>query len=131
MPENTPHTHTYKSSSAPKTRLFWRVLGAFYAKNKYFITDEEILSAISYHTTGRPGMTDLEKAVFLADYLEPFRTQPTKPELNEIRRLAFQDIDKAIYLALKNTLRYLENSGQEMDMTTAETFKQYKDRYEE
>ena len=106
-------------------------LGAFYAKNKYFITDEEILSAISYHTTGRPGMTDLEKAVFLADYLEPFRTQPTKPELNEIRRLAFQDIDKAIYLALKNTLRYLENSGQEMDMTTAETFKQYKDRYEE
>lgn len=106
-------------------------LGAFYAKTKYFITDEEILSAISYHTTGRPGMTDLEKAVFLADYLEPFRTQPTKPELNEIRRLAFQDIDKAIYLALKNTLRYLENSGQEMDMTTAETFKQYKDRYEE
>lgn len=106
-------------------------LGAFYAKNKYFITDEEILSAISYHTTGRPGMTDLEKAVFLADYLEPFRTQPTKPELNEIRRLAFQDIDKAIYLALKNTLRYLENSGQEMDMTTVETFKQYKDRCEE
>lgn len=105
-------------------------LGAFYARTKYFITDEEILSAISFHTTGRPGMTDLEKAVFLADYLEPFRKQPTKPELNEIRQIAFQDIDKAVYLALQNTLRYLSESGQEMDMTTAETFKEYKLRYE-
>ena len=101
-------------------------LGAFYARTKYYITDEEILSAISYHTTGRPGMTDLEKIVFLADYLEPFRTQPTEPTLNEIRRIAFEDIDKAVYLALKNTLRYLESRGQETDMTTAETFEEYR-----
>ncbi len=106
-------------------------LGAFYARTKYFITDEEILSAISYHTTGHPGMTDLEKVVFLADYLEPFRTQPTEPDLNEIRQIAFQDIDKAIYLALKNTLRYLKECGQETDLTTAETFEEYRKKYEE
>lgn len=105
-------------------------LGAFYAKTKFFITDEEILSAISYHTTGRPGMTDLEKTVFLADYLEPFRTQPTEPALNEIRRIAFEDIDRAVYLALKNTLRYLEGTGQEIDTTTAKTFKEYRVKYE-
>ncbi len=105
-------------------------LGAFYAKTKYFITDEEILSAISYHTTGRPGMTDLEKIVFLADFLEPFRTQPTKPELNEIRKIAFCDIDKAVYLALKNTLRYLTECGQEMDMTTVDTYEEYRAKYE-
>ncbi|MGN1084920.1 MAG: nicotinate-nucleotide adenylyltransferase [Lachnospiraceae bacterium] len=105
-------------------------LGAYYARKHYFITEEEILSAISYHTTGRPGMTDLEKVVFLADYLEPFRTQPTTPDLNEIRQIAFQDIDKAVYLALKNTLRYLGKSGQEIDMTTADTFKEYQKRYE-
>lgn len=106
-------------------------LGAFYARTRYYLTDEEILSAISYHTTGRPGMTDLEKVVFLADYLEPFRTQPTEPPLNKIRRIAFEDIDKAIYLALKNTLRYLASTGQETDMTTAETFKEYRAKYEE
>ena len=105
-------------------------LGAYYARKHYFITDEEILSAISYHTTGRPGMTDLEKVVFLADYLEPFRTQPTTPALNEIRQIAFWDIDKAVYLALQNTLRYLKESGQEMDMTTAETFEDYRQKYE-
>ena len=76
-------------------------------------------------------MTSLEKAVFLADYLEPFRTQPTKPDLNEIRRIAFQDIDKAVYLALENTLRYLSETEQEMDMTTAETFEAYRLKYEE
>jgi len=105
-------------------------VGAFYAKTKYFITDEEILSAISYHTTGHPDMTDLEKVVFLADYLEPFRTQPTEPMLNEIRRIAFTDINKAIYLALKNTLRYLDECGQETDMTTAETYEEYRKKYE-
>ena len=105
-------------------------LGAFYAKEQYYITDEEILSAISYHTTGRPGMTAFEKIIFLADYLEPFRTQPTDPSLNEIRQIAFEDIDKAVYLALKNTLRYLSGTGQETDMTTSETFEEYRVKYE-
>lgn len=106
-------------------------LGAYYARKHYFITDAEILSAISNHTTGRPGMTTLEKIIFLADYLEPFRTQPTSPCLNEIRQTAFEDIDKAVYLALKNTIRYLHEAGQEMDMTTAKTYEDYRVKYEE
>ena len=105
-------------------------LGAFYARERYFVTDKEILSAIAYHTTGRPGMTDLEKVVYLADYLEPFRTQPTIPTLNEIRKIAFTDINKAVYLALKNTLRYLHESGQELDLTTEETYEEYRAYYE-
>lgn len=76
-------------------------------------------------------MTTLEKIIFLADYLEPFRTQPTSPCLNEIRQTAFEDIDKAVYLALKNTIRYLHEVGQEMDMTTAETYEEYRVKYEE
>lgn len=106
-------------------------LGAYYAKKYYFINDKEILSAIAFHTTGHPKMTDLEKIVFLADYLEPFRTQPTTPELNKIRQIAFSDINKAIYLVLKNTMHYLKQSGQEMDMTTAETYEEYRRQYEE
>lgn len=105
-------------------------LGAYYARTHYYLTDEEILSAISFHTTGRRGMTDLEKVVFLADYLEPFRTQPATPELNQIRQLAFQDIDKAIYLALKNTLCYLASTGSEIDSTTVDTYKEYKAKYD-
>ena len=53
--------------------------------------DELILNAISYHTTGRPKMTNLEKIVFVADYIEPHRKK--LPNLNEIRQVAFKDMD--------------------------------------
>lgn len=105
-------------------------LGAYYAEHNYFITDKEILSAIRYHTTGRPGMTEYEKIVFLADYLEPFRTQTTTPRLDEIRRTAFFDIDKAVFYALQNTVDYLTAKGQEMDQITIETYNEYKMKQE-
>lgn len=101
-------------------------VGAYYAKQRYFISDERILSAITYHTTGRPEMDPYEKIVFLADYLEPFRTQPTKPSLDLIRRTAFENIDLAVLMALENSIRYLTESGREIDNTTLETYEYYK-----
>lgn len=101
-------------------------VGAYYTRQRYFITDPRILSAITYHTTGKPAMDPYEKIVFLADYLEPFRTQPTTPALNEIRSVAFKNIDRAILMALENTIRYLEESGNEIDGTTLETYEYYK-----
>ena len=50
-------------------------LGAYLAKDKYDIEDEEILMAIRSHTTGRPGMSLLEKIVYIADYMEPGRKE--------------------------------------------------------
>ena len=62
--------------------------GAYIAKAKYNVTDKEILSAITYHTTGKPDMTMLEKIVYIADYIEPARNKA--PRLTEIRRLALK-----------------------------------------
>lgn len=45
--------------------------GAVFAREKFGIEDEEILSAVRWHTLGRVGMTDLEKIIFLADKIEP------------------------------------------------------------
>ena len=50
-------------------------LGAYIAHEKYGIDDQEILSAINYHTTGRREMSLLEKIIYIADYLEPGRTE--------------------------------------------------------
>ena len=47
--------------------------GAWLAKNRYGVSDPEILSAIRWHTTGKPDMTTLEKIIFIADYIEPNR----------------------------------------------------------
>lgn len=91
-------------------------LGAYLAKKDYEVDDDEILSAIACHTTGKPDMSLLDKIVFIADYIEPGRDKA--PNLLEIRRLAFQDIDQALVQILKDTLSYLEESGQQIDPTT-------------
>ncbi len=98
-------------------------LGAFYARYKYDVMDEDILDAICYHTTGRPNMTLLEKIIFVADYIEPNRK--TLKEMEEIRREAFTDLDKCVVHILKNTLDYLENAVGDMDYMTQMTYNYY------
>ena len=63
-----------------------------YAREHYGITDDSILSAIRYHTTGREEMTPLEKILYLADKLEPARDYS---DLAELRALALKDLDAA------------------------------------
>lgn len=94
------------------------------ARNKFHIKDTDVLNAILYHTTGRPQMSDLEKIIYIADYIEPGRTQA--PNLREVRKLAFQDLDAALFRILCDTLAYLEESGGEVDFLTRKTCDYYK-----
>ena len=64
-------------------------VGEHLAREKYGITNPDILNAIRFHTTGRENMSLLERIVFVADYIEPGRRQA--PNLTEIRQLAFTD----------------------------------------
>ena len=102
--------------------------GSVIARRKYGITDDEILSAIFYHTTGRPGMTLLEKMIFIADYIEPNRSGI--PWLDEIRKAAFTDIDSAVALACRNSIEHLKRASREIDRITIETYEYYKDHIE-
>lgn len=99
-------------------------LGAFYAKVKYGVENEEIINAILYHTTGRPAMTLLEKIIFTADYIEPYR-KPL-PEIDKIRITAYENLDLAVLIILKNTLEYLKTTGTVIDNLTNETYEYYK-----
>ena len=98
-------------------------LGAYYAKEKYGVKDKEILDAITYHTTGRPEMTLMDKIIFVADYIEPNRKIIF--ELPEIRKEAFTDIDTSIVHILKNTLEYLDGKTDIIDEMTEKTYKYY------
>lgn len=84
------------------------VLGAYIAEKTFGIKDEKILNAIRFHTTGRVNMGLLEKIVFLADYIEVGRDFEG---LEEVRRLAYIDIDKAILAALNNNIVHVVKSG--------------------
>ena len=98
-------------------------LGACLAAEKYGVDDKAVLSAIRWHTTGRPGMTDLEKIIFLADYIEPGRWKAEN--LAEVRLAAFTDPDYAVYLTLRDTLNYLSKGHAEIDLTTSEACSYY------
>lgn len=99
-------------------------LGAYLALNEYGINDRDILDAIIYHTTGRPGMTLLEKIIYIADYIEPNRKNI--PGLEEIRNIVFQDIDRSVYLSAQNTVRYLDGGGKSVDPMTVSTRDYYR-----
>ena len=101
-------------------------LGAYLAKERYGIDDEEIASAISCHTTGKPGMTDLEKIIFLSDYIEPYRNMDCRPySLEEVRKACFSDLNKGLKMTLHNTVSYLEKCEMTVDPTTMETYQYY------
>ncbi|MCL2170118.1 MAG: nicotinate-nucleotide adenylyltransferase [Defluviitaleaceae bacterium] len=77
-------------------------VGAALAKSKYGITDQEILDAIAHHTFGNSIMSLMEKIVYLADFFEP--TRPPDPEREKARKLAYEDIDKAMMFVLRLTI---------------------------
>ena len=99
-------------------------LGAFIARKKYDIEDQEVLDAIRWHTTGRPGMSLLEKIVYVADYIEPKRDKA--PNLAQIRQIAFEDLNLALLRILEDTVEYLDQGDEETDDITRETYEYYK-----
>ncbi|HAL74452.1 MAG TPA: nicotinate (nicotinamide) nucleotide adenylyltransferase [Clostridiales bacterium] len=79
--------------------------GAWLARERFGVDDPAILRAIHYHTTGSPGMTSLDKIIFIADKVEPARTYDN---LDEIRRLVEFDLDAALKICLSEIDLFLK-----------------------
>ena len=110
---------------APK--LWHGMSGSIVVRDELGIDDEDILNAIRYHTTGRAGMSLLEKIVYIADYMEPGRKE--LPNMMDVRHLAFEDIDKCLYRILRDSLVYLKAQDIPIDQTTEETYQYYNELY--
>lgn len=104
-------------------------LGAFLAMHKYHVEDKEIIGAILVHTTGKPDMTLLDKILYVADYIEPGRHKA--PNLDEIRTLAFTDLDEALRRILEETITYLKEKQGPIDEMSYRAWEYYKDRKQE
>lgn len=88
--------------------LLHGVVGAYITKELFKVTDEEILNSIKYHTTGRENMTTLEKIVYIADCIEPNRSYKG---VEELRKLAMEDLDKALLKSFDDTIMYVLARG--------------------
>lgn len=97
-------------------------LAAKVCKEKFNINDE-VYNAIYYHTCGRPNMTTLEKIIYISDFIEPLRRFRDKVE--EVRKLAYTDIDKAIVLSAKMGLDFLQRTNKFIHSNTQKTLDYY------
>ena len=82
--------------------------GAALAADEFGVP-EPIREAIRWHTTGKPDMTDLERVIYLADYIEPGRSGFSG--LAELRQAAYEDMDRAMELALRMSLWEVSSKG--------------------
>ncbi|WP_243426413.1 bis(5'-nucleosyl)-tetraphosphatase (symmetrical) YqeK [Caldicoprobacter guelmensis] len=94
-------------------------VGAVMARQVFGIQDPEILSAIECHTTGKRNMSLLDKIIYLADYIEPNRDFP---EVEELRRVAMEDLDKAVLLAVRRTIKYVLDTDRFLHPRTVEAW---------
>lgn len=74
------------------------------AKDKYGLTDPDLLASLAHHTTGALQMGTLEKIVFVADYIEPNRDYPG---VDDLRAVAAEDLDKAVLAGYDSTIGHL------------------------
>ena len=84
-------------------------VGAYVAESEFGVDDEGILNAIRFHTTGRAGMTQLEKIIFVADMLEPNRKFDG---VERLREKAKKDINKAMVACIRHSLAFLIDTKQ-------------------
>lgn len=98
------------TAESANEKLFHAKTGAALARDLFGVP-APIESAIRWHTTGRPGMTRLEKILYLADYIEPNRHGFAG--LEELRKLAYEDLDGAMLYGLRLSLADLRAGGTE------------------
>lgn len=98
------------------TQELWHsIIAPVIARKVFGIEDEEVLNAMRWHTTGKENMTNLEKIVYLADLIEPSRKFDG---IDEIREIAYKDLDLAMLKALTHTIIYLLKQGCAVDINS-------------
>ena len=102
------------SEKNPKT--LHALTGSLVAE-RIFGENSAVVKAIESHTTGKPAMNTLEKIIYVADYMEPNRDFPG---VEELRKLAYTDLDSALRLGLEMTLDMLKQQGRQISPASSQ-----------
>ncbi|HCM89903.1 MULTISPECIES: bis(5'-nucleosyl)-tetraphosphatase (symmetrical) YqeK [Vagococcus] len=95
------------------------IVGARLVLKELGISNQDILKAIESHTTGSQSMSELEKVIYVADYIEEGRHFPV---VEEARLVANKNLDEAVAFETKHTLLYLINNQNKIYPKTLETY---------
>ena len=94
------------------TPVWHGICAAILARTEWGVEDEAVLSAIACHTAGKPGMSRLDKILYLADMTSAERDWPG---VEELRALQMENLDRALCDALKRSIDFVEEKGGTLD----------------
>ena len=95
------------------------IAGEVFLRKNLNVTDEELLSAVRWHTTGKEDMSLFEKIIYIADLVSDDREYP---DVNEVRQMAEEDLDKTLLRGLAFTI---EDNSKKYRLIHNDTVKAY------
>ena len=101
-----------QGGEARPTPVWHGICAAILARTEWGVEDEAVLSAIACHTAGKPGMSRLDKIVYLADMSSKERDWPG---VNKLRKLELKDLDLAMLAALRQTNDFVLSQDKPLD----------------
>ena len=110
------------------TQIYHQMSGAAYCKIELGIDDEDILTAIRYHTTGRRGMTLLEKVVYTADFISADRCYT---DVDVMREKAAESLEDAMLYSLRYTISDLTKKAKPIHIDTVECYNDILENFKE
>ena len=108
-----------KDAASRPAPVWHGLAAAILAQVRYGVEDEEILSAIACHTTGRAGMTKLDKIIYIADMASEERTYP---EAVKLRQDALENLDRAVVEGLGMSIAWLKAENKPVDSATLDAY---------
>ena len=98
------------------------MVGIYKIQEDLRLADPEILRAIEVHTVGSAQMSDLDKVVYVADYIEPNRDFPG---VEQAREIAHVSLNQAVAYETAHTVEHLAHKGLPIYPQTLETYNAY------
>lgn len=106
--------------TAPKT---WHGIAAsVFIKESFSIFDEDVLSAIRYHTVSKGGMNLIEKILYMADLISFDRVYD---DVDYIRACTYENIDRGMYEAMKFSINYSVEHKRTIPQSTLDSYNEY------
>ena len=106
------HPELAEGGEERPTPVWHAICAAILARTEWGVEDEAVLSAIACHTAGKPGMSRLDKIVYLADMTSAERDWPG---VNKLRKLELKDLDLAMLAALRQTNDFVLSQDKPLD----------------
>ena len=100
--------HKLTAVELANSKVWHAMAGEAFLRLETDIDDAEILSAVRRHTTGAAGMSLLDKIVYIADFISEERDYP---DVETVRALADESLEKAIIYTTTYTIRDLAGKG--------------------